>query len=139
MKSRVVAVTAAVLFAVAGPAPAQTTPTPSPSPAKAPIAAPTIPPGLGGVVQTILQKVTNDITSPYALDPGHVRGTVTFYRRFDMQVRLPLDTYKQIHLHQGTIINPRGESIGNGQSVDVRGRANADGTIEADEITILHG
>lgn len=100
---------------------------------------PTIPPGLGGVVQTILQKMAGDATAPYAVDPNHVRGTVTFYRRFDLQVRLPLDQYKQVHLHQGTIINPRGESIGNGQTVDVRGRANSDGSLEADEITIVHG
>lgn len=100
---------------------------------------PTIPPGIGGVVQTILQKLAGDATAPYAVDPNHVRGTVTFFRRFDLQVRLPLDQYKQVHLHQGTIINPRGASIGDGQTVDVRGRANADGSLEADEITIVHG
>lgn len=139
MNSRVVAATAAVLFAVAVPALAQSTSTPSPAPTKAPVGMPTIPPGLGGVVQTILQKMAGDATAPYAVDPNHVRGTVTFYRRFDLQVRLPLDQYKQVHLHQGTIINPRGESIGNGQTVDVRGRANSDGSLEADEITIVHG
>ena len=139
MKSRVVAIMAAVLFAVAVPALAQTAPTPSPSPAAAPVAVPTIPPGISGVVNTILQKLAGAATAPYAVDPNHVRGTVTFFRRFDLQVRMPLDTYKQVHLHQGTIINPRGQSIGAGQTVDVRGRANADGTLEADEITILHG
>ena len=103
--------------------------TPSPTP--------TIPPGIGNVVQGILQKLAGDAVAPYAVDPNHVRGNVTFFKRFDLQVRLPLNSYKQIHLHQGTIINPRGATIENGQTVDVRGSSNADGSLNADEITIL--
>ena len=100
---------------------------------------PTIPPGVGGAVEMILQKLAGDATAPYAVDPNHVRGTVTFFRRFDLQVKMPLDTYKQVHLHQGTIINPRGATLTDGQTVDVHGRANSDGTLNADEITIVHG
>jgi hypothetical protein len=102
-----------------------------------PIPAPTIPPGLPSVVQGILQKLAGDAVAPFNVDPNHVRGGVTYYKRFDLQVRLPLNTYKQIHLHQGTIINPRGASIEEGQTVDVRGSSNADGSMNADEITIL--
>lgn len=131
MNTRVAAILAAVLLLGA-------TPTPSPSPSSAPIALPSIPPGIGNVVQGILQKLAGDAVAPYAVDPNHVRGNVTFFRRFDLQVQMPLNSYKQIHLHQGTIINPRGASIENGQTVDVRGTANADGSLNADEITIIH-
>ena len=134
MNTRLVAIVASVLFAGAIPAFAQTTPSPSP----APVAAPTIPPNIGNVVQTIIQKLGGDLTAPYGVDPNHVRGTVTFFRRFDLQVQMPLNSYKQIHLHQGTIINPRGATLAPGQLVDVHGRPNSDGSMEADEITIVH-
>lgn len=132
MRTRVVAVVTAVLLLAA-------TPAPSPSPSAAPIAAPSIPPGIGNVVQGIINKITGDTVAPLGVDPNHVRGQVTYFRRFDLQIAMPLQTYKQIHLHQGTIINPRGASLANGQTVDVHGTANADGSIEANEITIIHG
>ncbi len=122
MHSRVVALIAAVLLLDASPAPL-----------------PTVPPGIGGALQSIIQKIAGDAVAPYGVDPNHARGTVTFFRRFDLQVRMPLDTYKQIHLHQGTIINPRGATLTPGQSVDVRGSQNSDGSMNADEITIVHG
>lgn len=121
MKTRVVATLAAVLLLGAGPTPG-----------------PSIPPSVTNAVQNILQNVTQNIIAPYAVDPNHVRGAVTFFRRFDLQVRLPLNVYKNIHLHQGTIINPRGATIAPDQVVDVRGQAQPDGSINADEITILH-
>jgi hypothetical protein len=132
MKTRVVAVITAVLLLAA-------TPAPSPAPPASPIAAPSIPPGIGNVVQGIINKVTGDTIAPFGVDPNHVRGQVTYFRRFDLQVAMPLQTYKQIHLHQGTIINPRGATISDGQTIDVQGTANSDGSIEANEITILHG
>lgn len=131
MNTRVAAILAAVLLLGA-------TPTPTPSPSPAPVTLPSIPPGIGNVVQGILQKLAGDAVAPYAVDPNHVRGSVTYFRRFDLQVQMPLNTYKQVHLHQGTIINPRGATLENGQTVDVRGTANSDGSLNADEITILH-
>lgn len=130
MKSRVVALAVAVLLLGA---------TPSPSPSPAPIAAPSIPAGaVNGIVNTIIQKVTGDIISPLGVDPNHIRGQVTYFRRFDMQIAMPMQTYKQIHLHQGTVINPRGATIQNGETVDVQGTANSDGSVNANEITIIH-
>ena len=132
MKSRVVAVIAAVLLLGA-------TPSPTPSATPAPITAPSIPAGaVNGVVNQIIQKVTGDIISPLGVDPNHVRGQVTFFRRYDLQIAMPLQTYKQIHLHQGTVINPRGASLENGETVDVQGTVNSDGSMNANEITILH-
>ncbi|MDQ2681706.1 MAG: hypothetical protein M3Y21_11925, partial [Candidatus Eremiobacteraeota bacterium] len=60
----------------------------------------------------------------------------TFYRRFDMQVRMQLNKYRDVHLHQGTVINPRGWSIQPGQTVDVVGHPRADGSLDADVITV---
>ncbi len=132
MRTRVVAVIAAVLLLGA-------TPSPSPAPPSQPVAAPSIPAGVGNVVQNIINKVTGDVVAPLGVDPNHIRGQVTYFKRYDLQLAMPLQTYKQIHLHQGTIINPRGASINDGQTVDVVGTVNSDGSINANEITIIHG
>lgn len=138
MKPRVVALALAVLFTAAAPALAQQTPTPTPSPVPSvPHALPTIPPNVGNVVEGIVQRLAGDATAGLGVDPNHVRGTVTFFRRFDLQLRMPLNRYEAVHLHQGTIINPRGATLGAGQTVDVQGRANSDGSIQADAITIV--
>jgi hypothetical protein len=121
MNTRVVALTATVLLLGATPSPM-----------------PTVPPGIGTLVQNILQSVTGNAAAPYGLDPNHVRGTVMYFKRFDLQVRMPLNVYKDIHLHQGTIIDPRGASLAPGQVIDVRGHANGDGSLDADAITIVH-
>ena len=121
MKTRVVALVATVLLLGATPSPM-----------------PTVPPGVGTVVQNILQSLSGNALAPYGVDPNHVRGTVTFFKRFDLQVRMPLNVYKDIHLHQGTIIDPRGASLEPGQVIDVRGHGNSDGTLDADAITIVH-
>jgi hypothetical protein len=47
-----------------------------------------------------------------------------------------LNRYREIHLHKGTVINPRGWTIQPGQTVDVRGRANSDGSLNADMIVV---
>lgn len=134
MKSRVVVTLLAVLLCAA-PALAQTTPVPVPS--SMPNALPTIPPNAGSVVEGIIQNLAGDATAGFGVDPNHARGIVTYFRRFDLQLRLPLNQYKNVHLHQGTIINPRGATIGEGNTIDVRGHANSDGSIEADAITIV--
>lgn len=127
MKSRVVVFVAAVLLAASAPAAAQT----------APPSLPAVPPAVQGAVLNILQSLAGQAAAPYALDPNHVRGVVTYFKRFDLQVRLPLGRYREIRLHQGTVINPRGTSLTDGNVVDVQGRANADGTLDADVITLV--
>jgi opacity protein-like surface antigen len=125
MKRELCAAAATVLFASAAPAVAQTT-------------QPSVPPAVTNVIEGIVTKLGGDAAAPYGLDPNHSRGRVTYFKRFDLQIRMPLNTYRDIHLHQGTVINPRGASIENGQVLDVVGRANPDGSLNADTITILH-
>lgn len=110
------------------------TPTPAPSPAPKI----SIPPAAINAVTNIITRLAGEAAAPYDVDPNHNRGTVTYFRRFDMQIRMPLDAYRDVHLHQGTVINPRGATIQPGQVVDVIGHSESDGTLDADTITIVH-
>ncbi len=56
-----------------------------------------------------------------------------------MQLRMQLDRYREIRLHRGTVINPRGWNIKSGDTVDVRGRPNSDGSLNADMIVVKNG
>jgi len=46
---------------------------------------------------------------------------------------------QRIHLHQGTVINPRGTTLRNGMQIRVSGHPNADGSFEADRIDVVGG
>lgn len=46
---------------------------------------------------------------------------------------------QRIHLHQGTVINPRGTTLQNGMQIRVSGHPNADGSFEADRVDVLNG
>jgi hypothetical protein len=133
MISRVVAAAACVLFALTAPAAAQTAPA-----TPAPASAPSMPPGAAAAIEAALQRLAGDLVAPYGLDPNHVRGVVTYYRRFDLQIRMPLNRYEDIHLHQGTVINPRGTTLTPGQIIDIHGQAQSDGSLNADQITLVH-
>jgi len=137
MKSRVVALAAAVLFALGtGTSHAQSTPVPTPTPTPQPrINVPNLP-STTQIINDVIQTVTGQATGAFGYNPNEATGTVTYFKRFDMQVGLQLGKYRQVKLHQGTVINPRGASIQQGQTVDVWGHADQDGTLEADTITI---
>jgi hypothetical protein len=77
---------------------------------------------LGGITQS-----TNGNTAA---------GRVTFFRRFDLQMETAPGVYRAVHLHQGTIINPRGTTLTPGQVVVVNGAAQRDGSLNADAITV---
>jgi hypothetical protein len=133
MKTRFVAVIAAVLFAVSGSsfALAQTAnPTPAPTPV------PSIPPNIG---QDAVNALSNIVRGVFGWSDNESIGTVTFYRGYEMQLRMQLDRYREIHLHRGTVINPRGFNIKNGDVVDVRGTPNRDGSLNADMIVVRSG
>jgi hypothetical protein len=43
-------------------------------------------------------------------------GEVTYFKRFELQVRTSPDHYRNVHLHQGTEIQPRGAVPGPGRA-----------------------
>ncbi|HEV3086193.1 MAG TPA: hypothetical protein VGX96_03125 [Candidatus Elarobacter sp.] len=111
---------------------AQSAPTP------APIAVPTLPPNTpnSAIIQTIL-GVGQQILQRQAINQrNNARGTVSYFKRFDMQVQCGTNCYRTVRLHQGTVINPRGATPGVGTLVDVNGHTAADGALEADNITV---
>jgi hypothetical protein len=110
----------------------------APAATPAPIAVPTLPPSTpnSAVLQTIL-NVGQQILQRQAVNArNNVRGQVSYFKRFDMQVQCGANCYRAVKLHQGTVINPRGATPGTGTYVDVNGRTNSDGSLEADTITI---
>jgi hypothetical protein len=113
---------------------AQSTPAPVPTP----IAVPTLPPNTpnAGVIQTIIGIGAQILQREAINNRNNARGTVSYFKRFDMQVQCGTNCYRNVHLHQGTVINPRGATPSVGRYVDVNGHANSDGSIEADNITV---
>lgn len=135
MTTRFVAAFAAVLFSLAGSAFAATQPTPPPTPppAASPNPVPSVP---GGLEQDAINALGNIVKGAFGWNDNEAIGTVTFYRGYEMQVRMQLNRYREIHLHKGTVINPRGWTLQPGQTVDVRGRGNADGSLNADMVVV---
>jgi hypothetical protein len=135
MRPSLIATTALVLALGAGSlAGAQSTPVPVPTP----IAVPTLPPNTpnSAIIQTIM-GIGQQILQRQAVNArNNARGTVSYFKRFDMQVQCGTNCYRTIKLHQGTVINPRGATPGVGTTVDVNGRTDPDGTLQADTITI---
>ena len=137
MNTRFVAVIAAVLFALSGgsfalaqqPGVAATA-TPAPTPAPGNIS---IPPSIG---QDAVNALGNIVRGVFGWSDTESIGTVTYYRGYDLQLKMQLDRYREIHLHRGTVINPRGYTIKAGDTLDVRGRPNSDGSLNADMIVL---
>lgn len=137
MNTRFVAAFAAVLFAGTGAAFAQTAPTPPPTPVPAATPRPNPVPSLpSGLEQDAVNALGNIVKSAFGWSDNESIGTVTYYRGYDMQLRMQLDRYRTIHLHRGTVINPRGYTIKTGSVIDVRGTANSDGSLNADTIVV---
>jgi hypothetical protein len=63
-------------------------------------------------------------------------GEVTYFKRFDLQIRTGPNAYRNVRLHQGTIIDPRGTSLAVGQTVTIGGVPQSDGTLDANQITV---
>ncbi len=131
-------VTSALVLALGATTLAGAQSTPAPAPAPTPIPVATVPPTTPNsqVLQTIL-NVGQQILQRSAINArNNARGTVSYFKRFDMQVQCGPNCYRNVRLHQGTIINPRGATPSVGRYVDVNGRTDPDGTLEADNITI---
>jgi hypothetical protein len=122
--------------ALLGRAGAQAAPAPTPSP----IVVPTLPP-TDETTQTIIRAASgllSDIIARNRLNAANTtRGTVSYFRHFDLQVQTGTNSYRSVRLHQGTVINPRGATPGPGTTVDISGRGAPDGALDADSITVL--
>lgn len=144
MKTRFVAAIAAVLFPLmavsaalaGGSSEPQASPTPAPTATPRPSNIPTLPPNTSGLIRDAIDALAGAVRAPLGFSDNEVVGRVTFFKRYELQVRSSLGKYRSVHLHRGTVINPRGGTIQEGQTVDVRGRANSDGSLEADYITL---
>ena len=119
MKVRVLPLAAALWIGGSGAALAQSLPSVPPDVQNNPIVQ-SILQAVGGLVQT-----TNGNTA---------HGRVTYFRRFELQIETAPNIYRQIHLHQGTIINPRGTTLTPGMTVDISGNAQGDHSLNADAI-----
>lgn len=137
MKRRIAAaVSAFVVLGTTTLAHAQSAPQPTPTP----IVVPTLPPAPNSTTNQIINAATSVIngilTRERFNNASNVRGTVSYFKRFDMQVQTGPNSYRTVHLHQGTIINPRGATPGAGTVVDVNGNPLSDGSLDANSITV---
>lgn len=132
MITRFVAAIAAVLLSLSLPAIAATS-NPTPPPTPVPTSVPSIPPNIG---QDAINALGNIVRGVFGWSDNESIGTVTYYRGYEMQLKMQLDRYREIRLHKGTVINPRGYTIKTGDTVDVRGTPNSDGSLNADMIVL---
>ncbi len=95
----------------------------------------TIPPDVQNnpIVQSVINAVGNILLQTTNGNSAH--GKVTYFRRFELQLQTAPNVYRDVHLHQGTVINPRGTTIVPGMTVDVSGSAQSDHSLNADTIT----
>jgi hypothetical protein len=100
-----------------------------------PISLPSIPPDVQNnpIVQSVLNALGNVLLQTTNGNTAH--GKVTYFRHFDLQLETAPNVYRDVHLHQGTVINPRGASLTPGMTVDVTGSAQSDHSLNADTIT----
>ena len=94
---------------------------------------PTLP---ASIVNDAINALGGIVKAAYGWNDTESLGIVTYYRGYDMQLKMQLNRYRSIHLHRGTVINPRGFSIKEGDTIDVRGRPQADGSLDADMIVV---
>ena len=137
MNTRIASGLAAVLLAFGCVALAAASPDTSAAASPAPTAAPNPMPTLpGGIINDAINALGGLVKAAYGWNDTESLGQVTYYRGYDMQLKMQLNRYRAIHLHKGTVINPRGYSIKEGDTVDVRGRPQADGSLDADMIVV---
>jgi hypothetical protein len=139
MITRVFALLGLALIVAVSPAIADPPAAPTASPAPV-VPGVSLPPSVmnNPIVQDALRALTGAATRELGLDPNWSRGRVTYFRRFDMQIETVPNKYRQIHLHQGTIINPRGTTLAPGMNVRVSGVHQQDGSLNANEITVVN-
>jgi hypothetical protein len=123
MKTRALALTAALWVAATSAALADPMPIPS------------LPPDVQNnpIVQSVINAIGSVLMQTTNGNTAH--GKVTYFRHFDLQVETAPNVFRDVHLHQGTVINPRGTTLVPGMTVDVNGSAQSDHSLSADTIT----
>lgn len=115
---------------------AQSVPQPSPTP----IVVPTLPPAPNAATSQIINAAAGIINGILTRDrinnANNAHGTVSYFKRFDMQLQTGPNSFRTIHLHQGTVINPRGATPNAGTTVEINGNGLPDGSIDANTITV---
>jgi hypothetical protein len=113
----------------------------APQPAPTPIPVPTLAPAASRQIDPIIRSAAGIVTDIIGRErtrlANNSRGTVSYYKKFDMQIQTGIGGYRAIHLHQGTVINPRGATPGAGTTVEVSGQSQPDGSLNADYINII--
>lgn len=66
------------------------------------------------------------------------RGIVASYNWYDLQLQTTNGRNAYVHLHQGTIINPRGTTLRNGMPVRVIGYLDGSGVLQANEVDVVN-
>jgi hypothetical protein len=134
MKARFVGISTAVLCLSLSVC-AQADPTPAPSPG---VTVPNIPGVPSSVMNSpMVQSILNAAGGLLQTTKGPTaHGKVTYFKHFDLQLQTAPTVYRQIRLHQGTVINPRGANLQPGTVVDVSGSPQSDGSLSADTINV---
>ncbi len=111
----------------------------APAPAPTPVDLPSLPPNskIDPTTQAIINAGAGIIRYQLWKLGNQSEGNVTYFKSYEMQVQTGANQYRSIHLHKGTVINPRGASIQSGQRVQVGGDAQPDGSLNANVITIV--
>jgi hypothetical protein len=110
----------------------------TPAATPAPIVVPSLPPNTPGadLIRTAIGVAQQLLEQQRIRNANNAFGSVTYFRRYDMQIKTGANAYRSIHLHPGTVINPRGATPGVGARVSVNGAGQPDGSLEANTITV---
>jgi hypothetical protein len=101
------------------------------------ITMPALPPSITAIANDpIVQSAIGELKALHAQQLNTANGTVCYFHRYDLQVQTGTDTYRDIHLHQGTVIYPRGAKLGPGMAVVAHGASQPDGSLDADMVTV---
>ncbi|MBV8152072.1 MAG: hypothetical protein JO101_04560 [Candidatus Eremiobacteraeota bacterium] len=132
---------AAAIVLLAAPALADPTAAPSPAPV---VPVPNLPKSIqnspyGQAASEIIQGA---LARQRFVHQNGAHGAVTYYKGYALQVEVPSTPfapviYRNVHLHKGTVINPRGITLQPGMIVDVSGQAEPDGSLRGDYITVV--
>ncbi len=99
-------------------------------------ALPNVPPSIrdNPYVQSMIDAVSGILQTTRG---NQAQGHVAYFKGYDLQLETAPHVFRQVRLHRGTIINPRGGTLVPGMNVEIVGVPQEDGSLGADVITIL--